>query len=381
MIDLFSLENEILLNPRFPEQDFQNLRSLALVAGQELGLVAHVWIATSGSTANSISATKLVALSKEALKQSALAVNAYLSVSNEDIWAQVLPDFHVGGLGIEIRAELSGASIVPALRAGKWDPEYFRFIVEEDGCTLAALVPAQVYDLVHRNLVSPKCLRAIVVGGGAFSNELYHKARSLGWPVLPSYGMSETASQIATASLGSLQSLEYPDIQLLSHARARTNDEGFLEVTAKSLFTTYAQHTMEGPRYWAPITSDGWFVTEDRGTVSKDALEIFGRSKDYIKIGGESVNVAELRATLEKTIMDLNPAWCQQVTLLDVPSDRLGSEIHLVTTLSKDISDRIAEAYGDRVLPFSKIRKTHLISEIPRSDLGKILWMQLRNLI
>ena len=381
MIDLNSSQNEILLNPRFPEKDFLNLKALAENANQELGLVSHVWIATSGSTADSVSATKLVALSKEALKQSALSVNEYLSVTDQDTWAQVLPNFHVGGLGIEIRADLSGAGVVPALRNGKWDPDYFRFIIEEDGCTLAALVPTQIYDLVKNNLVSPKCLRAVVVGGGSFSLDLYQKARALGWPVLPSYGMSETASQIATASLESLKDSDYPKIKLLGHAKARINAEGYLEVTAKSLFTTYAQNTENGPKYWAPKTSDGWFVTEDRGEVLNDSLEIFGRSKDYIKIGGESVNVADLRGVLEKTVMELNPDWVLQVTLLDIASERLGSEIHLVTTLPKENAEYIASVYGDRVLPFAKVRKTHQVVEIPRSDLGKILWMQLRNLI
>lgn len=51
-----------------------------------------------------------------------------------------------------------------------------------------------------------------------------------------------------------------------------------------------------------------------------------------------------------------------------------------MTTLSEKEAQQIAEAYGNNVLPFAKIRKIHLISQIPRSDLGKILWMQLRNL-
>ena len=36
-------------------------------------------------------------------------------------------------------------------------------------------------------------------GGGAVSDELYRDARALGWRVLPSYGMTECCSQVATA--------------------------------------------------------------------------------------------------------------------------------------------------------------------------------------
>ena len=64
----------------------------------------------------------------------------------------------------------------------------------------SSLVPAQVLDLVRAGLRPPPVLRAIVVGGGAISAELYRDARALGWPVLPSYGMTECCSQIATAT-------------------------------------------------------------------------------------------------------------------------------------------------------------------------------------
>lgn len=373
-----SKENLILLNPRWPEEDYKKLQTLAETVQAERGLTNHVWIATSGSTADSVGATKLVALSKTALQASAIAVNAHLQATAQDIWTQVLPHFHVGGLGIEIRAQLSGAKVVKALKNDKWDPEYFYQTLLREKCTLSALVPTQVYDLVERQYQAPEHLRAIVVGGGALDMSLFERARELGWPLLPSYGMTETASQIATASLESLNDAVYPAIELLSHAQARTNADGFLEVTAESLFTCYAQNTPEGIRHWDPKIAN-WFTTEDRGVVEGRSLKIEGRSKDYVKIGGEGTNVARLRALLEQSALDLNPQWPLQVTLLDMPSERLGAEIHMVTTLSSDKAQKIADSYSEKVLPFEKIRKMHIVNEIPRSDLGKILWMQLKN--
>ncbi|WP_413559816.1 AMP-binding protein [Bdellovibrio sp. HCB209] len=379
-LELYSDDNLILLNPRWPESDYQKLQSLAEIAQKERGLKAHVWIATSGSTAESASATKLVALSKKALMASAKSVNKHLQATNQDVWTQVLPHFHVGGFGIEVRALLSGARVVNALKDGRWDADYFYQILLNEKCTLSALVPTQVFDLVERGYKSPDSLRAIVVGGGALELALFEKARALGWPLLPSYGMTETASQIATASLESLNSDQYPDIALLSHANARTNEQGFLEVTAESLFTCYAQNTSEGPKHWDPKKGT-WFTTEDRGEVQGHALKISGRSKDYIKIGGEGTNVARLRALLEQAALELNPQWPMQVTLLDMPSERLGAEIHMVSTLSEDANRKIAESYSAKVLPFEKIRRTHVVNSIPRSDLGKILWQQLKNLL
>ncbi|WP_415062261.1 AMP-binding protein [Bdellovibrio sp.] len=376
-IDLDSQSNEILLNPRWPQADYQKLFSLATWAQEQQNLQGHVWVATSGSTADSVSNTKLVALSKHALICSAKSVNSHLQSEASDVWTQVLPSFHVGGLGIEVRASLVGAKVVPALKEQKWDVHFFYDVLKSQRCTLSSLVPTQVYDLVSNSYQAPSSLRAVVVGGGVFEVELYKKARSLGWPVLPSYGMTETASQIATASLSSLQQEEFPEVRLLSHAEVRNNAEGFLQVQGGSLFTCYAQNTENGRKVWDPKV-DGWFTTEDRGEILEGCLHIQGRSKDYVKIGGEGTNVARLRSLLEGCAFELDSGWPLRLALLDMPSDRLGAEIHLVSGLSEAATLQVAQRYSERVLPFEKIRKIHYVKEIPRSDLGKILWGELR---
>lgn len=376
-LDLYSEKNEILLNPRWPQDDYKKLWDLATQVQTERKLQGHVWIATSGSTAESVAGTKLVALSKQALINSAMSVNAHLKGASSDVWTQVLPHFHVGGLGIEVRASLVGARVVPALKDQRWDVHHFYEILKSEKCTLSALVPTQVYDLVAQSYSAPSSLRAIVVGGGVFEAELYKKARALGWPVLPSYGMTETASQIATASLGSLSQTEYPQIRLLSHAQAQQNAEGFLKVKATSLFTCYAQNTGDGIKSWDP-KMEGWFTTEDRGELIDGSLHVQGRSKDYIKIGAEGTNVARLRSLMENSALQINAGWPAKIAVIDMPSDRLGNEIHLVSLLSEAETEEVVRLYSEKVLPFEKVRKIHFVNEIPRSDLGKVLWGELR---
>ncbi|MNJ92729.1 2-succinylbenzoate--CoA ligase [compost metagenome] len=375
-LDFSSDKNQILLNPRWPETDSKALRELAESVTTERNLHSHLWVATSGSTATSVQSTKLVALSKEAVLSSARSVNAHLQITNKDRWTQVLPSFHVGGIGIEARAFLSGAQVIKAFKDGKWDVDYFYQQLTDHQCTLSALVPTQVYDLIQKNYKSPTLLRAVVVGGGSLDTDLYQRARALGWPLLPSYGMTETCSQIATATLDSLKNFEFPDVTLLSHAEARTNSDGFLEVSTTSLFTCYAQNAQD-LKSWDP-KKDSWFTTEDKGEVQNRSLIISGRSKDYVKIGGEGTNVARLRTVLEQTARELNAEWPMKITLLDVPSERLGAEVQMVSTLDSTSSELLAQKYGERVLPFEKIRKINYLKDIPRSDLGKILWGEVR---
>lgn len=379
-VDIHSSDNEILLNPRWPVEEANSLKNLAVKSQQAAELKGHVWLATSGSTAQSVSATKLVALSKQALESSAVAVNLHLESNDRDVWAQVLPVFHVGGLGIEIRAQLSGAKVVPALKEGRWNVEHFYKILGEEGCTLSALVPTQIFDLVQLGLRAPPKLRAVVVGGGIFDSALYERARELGWPVLPSYGMTETSSQIATASIEDLMSSSYPPVKLLSHAQARVSATGLIEVKASSLFTCYAQNNSHENRCWDP-KKDGWFTTEDKGLVEQNAVLIYGRHSDYLKIGGEGTNIAHLRRVLERCILELNPSWANSATLIDMPSERLGSEIHLVSQLNEENSRLLSQLFSKKVLPFEKIREIHYLAEIPRTELGKILWEQLRRLL
>ena len=338
MLDFRSDESHLLLNPRLPHEERERLERLYESAPR---LRAHVWMATSGTTG----ALKLVALSRHAILASAAAVNRHLGSSSADVWCCVLPTFHVGGLGIHARASLSGARVVSAL----WDPEGFIEICNRERVTLASLVPAQVRDLA--SMEPPRDLRAIVVGGGAMAPGLYEHARAKGWPLLPSYGMTETSSQVATATFNG------PELVLLGHMEARTEPDGRIALRGDALLTGYAgENGFDDPKV------DGWFITPDLGTVRGRTLEIQGRSTDFVKIGGESVDLNRL----DRILAEITP----EAAVVAVPDDRLGHVIHLIVAAGD--MDRIARQFNERVLPFERARQVHAVAEIPRTPLGKL---------
>ncbi len=322
MIDFQSSASHLLLNPRMPAEERERLERLVP------DLDAHVYVATSGSTG----AIKLVALSKQAILASAAAVNERLEVTSRDVWAAVLPTFHVGGLGVYARCHLAGARALPMT----WDPRTF----VQSEATLASLVPAQVRDLIAAGLEPPPALRAILVGGGAFD-----PVAAAGWPVLASYGMSECCSTISVEDL------------LLSHIEARRETNGRLAFRGSSLLTGYA--TEEGlidPKI------DGWFISEDLGDVDGRRLRVDGRAGDFVKIGGESVDLKRLDRILHELAGD-------DAAIVAMPDERLGHVIHLATT----IEPTFADAFNSRVHPFERIRAIHRVDGIPRSPLGKLL--------
>ena len=335
VIDWGGERTHVLLNPRMQLEEQERLERMARGAR----LRSHIFVTTSGSSG----ALKLVALSKEAVLASAAAVNHRLEATASDVWCAVLPSFHVGGLGIHARAHLAGSRVVTM----PWSP---RTLADSDA-TLASLVPAQVHDLVNSGLRAPSRLRAILVGGGAFHPDLDEKARAAGWPVLASYGMSECASTIAVRDV------------LLPHIEARADDEFRLAFRGSSLFTGYV--TEEG---FSDPKVDGWFLSEDIGEVDGRTLRVQGRKGDFIKIGGESVDLARLDRILESVRGGVD------AVLIAAPHTRLGHVIQLVST--RDAS-QVVERFNECVLPYERIRGTHRIDSIPRSTLGKLLRAEL----
>lgn len=335
MIDFESAESHLLVNPRMPVEERERLIVPALPG--------HVFVTTSGSTGP----VKLVALSKAAILASAAAVNDYFGVTGDDIFAAVLPPFHVGGLGIYARAHLSGARVIMM----EWDPRAFA----GSEATIASLVPAQVHDLVGLRLRPQPALRAILVGGAAFDPDLAANARALGWPVHASYGMSECASTIAIGE----------PLQLLPHLEGRIDVDDRLALRGASLFTGYMEDgVLTDPKV------DGWFISEDHAKLDDRTLTITGRPSDFVKIGGESVDLRRL----DRILASITP----DAAVLAAPDERLGHVIHLAVTRE---DPRAVDEFNARVLPFERARAVHRVDEIPRSPLGKLLRRELEKRI
>lgn len=363
IFDWESSDSTILINPCYSAEEKFRFEKILQVADEWPG---HVWLATSGSTAS-----KWVGLSKPAVLSSALAVNEHLTSSEKDKWVHVLPDFHVGGMGIWARSYLSGADVLDYKKdhPGKWHASPFVQYVEEKKGTLTALVPTQLFDIVHAGLKSPKSLRAVIIGGGRLDPELYRQAVALGWKVLPSYGLTECASQVATAELGSWERNEQPKLKLLSHLKAK-EVEGRLAFSGQSVLSLYAFVQDDEIMLYDP-KKEGWFISEDRGSCQNRYLTMMGRLDSLIKVGGESVDLDQLESHLQTLRLQLGMK--EEMTLVAFHDERLGFVIHLAVEESgQDNLQPLLEAFNHSVLPFERIRHIHYLSDIPKNHLSKI---------
>ncbi len=399
MVSRFSRLNwtsgdDVLLNSRLATEVATQFSGLAGEARDYFGLqkVPSVFITTSGTLD-----LKLVVLTKEALLVSAKSVNRHLQVTEKDIWAQTLPLFHVGGLGIEARSFLNGNKIIDVtLPSHKFEVDHFINACQIHKVTLTSLVPTQVYDLVVANKTAPKSMRAVVVGGAALSQSLYEKARRLGWPLLPSFGMSEAGSQIATASIEDIQSnlKVLPRMQLLSHVKSKISNEGNLIIQSDSLLTGYAyfdsSHADSRSRFLDPKV-DGWFLTEDKAISKSESnviyLELLGRTSDFFKIGGEMTSLLRLQNILEAILVKIAPENLSNWLVFYGPDERKGHVVFLIVdqvassssnSLGTGTLERVMNLFNQTVLPFERAKRIKVIPKIPRSPLGKIKTAELR---
>lgn len=349
----------------------------------------HLLVATSGSTAVDGDVVRLVALSAEAFLASASAVNAHLDVTRRDVWAHALPMFHVGGLGILARAWLSGSRVVQTID-GKWDARHFHARVLAERATLSALVPSQVHDLLKEGLSAPPSMRAIVVGGARLDPGLYAAALDLGWPCLPSYGMTETCSQVATADPHSM-SRAYPAVlPVLSHANVRAGAGGRIHVRAASLLTGYVTlDTSAGAVRFDDPKQDGWFVTEDLGRVFGGGIEVLGRAVDSVKVLGELVDLVAVDAAVGRWIAD-NGEWKTRVAdiaVAAVPHPRSGAALVLAVAPAPGVpaaairTDRLDEALGGVLRGVQRPAEIRVVASIPRTALGKVQRARLAELL
>ncbi|MEI8124727.1 MAG: AMP-binding protein [Parachlamydiaceae bacterium] len=352
------------INPRMPAEMKNFLmgawKDPKVIKRLEEEASKQICLATSGTTG----IPKWVVLSEKAILISAKAVNNHLESNSSDVWFHTLPDFHVGGLGIMARSSLSGAAVIKSsFPEGRWDPVHFVEQLAMSGATLTALVPTQVFDLVMKGLQSPLFLRAVIVGGGALSDKLYSDAKILGWKLLPSYGLTECSSQVATACHQSA------NLTPLDHVELALELDGRLKIRSEALLTAYIDCSQDDYR-WRDPKVDGWFTTEDYAVLEDGKIKTIRRNVDFVKIGGESVDLNRLRRILEEEALTLR--WQTDMTLVALPDDRLGHIICLKSVRSESDITQLVDKYQQRVLPFERIRNIDYVESIPRSPLGKV---------
>ncbi|MGH0036729.1 MAG: o-succinylbenzoate--CoA ligase [Myxococcota bacterium] len=255
---------------------------------------------TSGTSGRPKGAT----LSYANFRASAVGSAQLLGVRSDDLWLACMPLFHVGGLSIATRSVLAGTSM---LLHRRFDPAAVARDLDREGVTLVSLVAsmlARVLD-ARGDAGPPPQLRAALLGGGPTPPSLIERARKAGFPVAPTYGLTEATSQVATRPPDARGEPLDAGLQPLPGLRVQVVDASGRPLAPGAVGEVRVQGPTVMGGYWgrpdesARALAGGWLHTGDLGALDADGrLRIVDRRSDLIVSGGENVYPAEVEAVL-----------------------------------------------------------------------------------
>jgi O-succinylbenzoic acid--CoA ligase len=273
-----------------------------------------VAVFTSGTTGR----PRAALLSHRALAASVAAWTAALPPATG--WLLCLGLAHVAGLGVAWRA--LGAGLPLDVLAGFEPDAVLALLRRPDAPSHVSLVPVQLARLLEAtgDGAAPWALRAVLLGGAPIPPDLVRRAAAAGWPVIPTYGLTEAGSGVT--ALPADEAAATPDSAgrplpgvMVRIARPGPDGVGEIEVRTPAAFSGYlGREDATG----AAFTDDGWLRTGDLGRLDSAArLFVADRRDDLIIAGGENVYPAEVEAVLaaHPSIADagvagrLDPAW------------------------------------------------------------------------
>ncbi|HEX3157879.1 MAG TPA: o-succinylbenzoate--CoA ligase [Gemmatimonadaceae bacterium] len=260
-----------------------------------------------------------------------------LGTHADDRWLVCLPLFHVGGLSILLRATIYG---IAAIVHDGFDAATVNRALDTERVSIVSLVAVMLQRLLDErgDRPYPPSLRCALLGGGPAPRALLERCARAGIPVVQTYGLTETASQVATLApedalrkLGAAGRPLYPNaLRVVTDdgRDARVGEAGEILVRGPVVMAGYAGR----PDATARAIVDGWLHTGDVGHLDADGyLHVLDRRDDLIVTGGENVYPAEVEAAL------LAHPWVAEAAVFGVPDDTWGQRVVAVIRLAAGV--------------------------------------------
>ncbi|HET7187440.1 MAG TPA: o-succinylbenzoate--CoA ligase, partial [Gemmatimonadaceae bacterium] len=304
-----------------------------------------------------------------------------LGTHADDRWLACLPLFHVGGLSIILRSAIYG---ITAVVHDEFDAERVNAAIDDDAVTIVSVVAVMLQRMLDArgNRPYPPSLRCVLLGGGPAPRSLLDRCAALDVPVVQTYGLTETCSQLATLAPedallrpGSAGKALYPNELRIASAA----DDGAGEILARGpvVMAGYVNQ----PDATRAVIVDGWLHTGDVGRIDADGyLYVLDRRDDLIVTGGENVYPAEVEAALlshhsivEACVIGIaDETWGQRVVaVVRVADPAAGIDVAELTSYCRE-----------RIAGYKVPREIRVVLEpLPRTASGKLRRSALRELI
>jgi O-succinylbenzoic acid--CoA ligase len=333
------------------------------IINHELPITNSIMIPTGGSSGK----IKFAIHTWQTLTASVKGFTEYFSIDSVNSFC-ILPLYHVSGLMQFIRSLTTGGKLVITTSKKLENCQIPNIKPEE---FFISLVPTQLQKLLQ-NIELTQWLSkfsTVLLGGAPPWEELLEKARFHQIRLAPTYGMTETASQIATLKPDEFLKGKFNSGKILPHAKIIIdNQPGNINIQSQSLALGYY------PQIWENRNN---FLVDDIGFLdNQDYLHIIGRNSDKIITGGENVYPTEIESAIRKTEMVIDVCvigiadkhWGQALTAIYTPKNKNISHIEIQNQLKNQLSK-------------FKIPKYWIsLANLPRNVQGKINRQQLQKI-
>ncbi len=356
-VTLYALLEEripfLLLHPTLTEHEKESiLQSLKAISEPVPDDVAAILL-TSGTTGF----PKPAMLTRASLVASAYSSAQNIALSTKDAWLMSLSVSRIGGLSILTRSLIARSAVVLFPHFCAKD---FIAALDANHITLTSIVPTMLVKLMDEfpSWKPPKEFRTILLGGSGASKALLARAKSQGLPIVTTYGMTETASNIVTSS--------YRE-RLDPKAKAKANALVELKVENETIH-------VRGPivmcGYWGhtPLEKDAWFDTGDIGEIDEDgAVTVHARRTDLIVTGGENVYPTEVELALNSI------SGVKASLVLGQPDETWGAIVTaLLVAKESPLDDKVLkEELKSRLSPYKCPRRIAWVESLPQTSAGK----------
>ncbi|MGD9899337.1 MAG: AMP-binding protein [Calditrichaceae bacterium] len=212
----------------------------------------------------------------------------------------------------------------------------------------------------------------MVCGGAAIDDEVARDYKTLGFEILPGYGMTEAAPMISFTRPGRWKIGSAGERMMTNEIRI--TDEGEITAKGRNVMQGYYNRKEETDE----ILKDGWLYTGDLGRLDKDGhLVITGRKKEIIILpNGKNVNPVEV----EFKILNMS-AYINEIGVF-LKGDTLQAAIYPdfariqedgLLNIEEIFRQEIINKYNSQVSPYKRITNFSILKEeLPKTRLGKV---------
>ena len=343
-----------------------------------------VLLFTSGTTG----APKAAVLRQSHLVSYILGSVEFMGAAENEATLVSVPPYHVAGIAAMCSSIYAGRRIVqlPSFDANEW----VTTVIKEE-ITHAMVVPTMLVRVVEELERNPSLelptLKALSYGGGKMPKPVIEKALELlpNTNFVNAYGLTETSSTISVLGPDDHRAaFESSDPKVKARLASAGKPLPTLEVSIRDdngdevasgisgeIWVRGEQVSGEYLGHGNRLTDEGWFPTNDGGSLDSDGyLFVEGRIDDIIIRGGENISPGEIEDVL------LQHHNIRDAAAIGMPDTEWGEIIVALIVLSDNHSFEETE-----ILNFTKEHlrssrtpdKIFVLDELPYNETGKLL--------